>query len=162
MNDNKKDDTDELLQTVDTVVTDDDMAAVEDDTAAASQTADVDLTAPMDVDLTVVVVPLNIKFPNGTVVKGELREVSGDARDAYFTEVGQRMKHNKEGNPTGLSSMKGIQVMLLKHAVFNEEGKAYAPTAIGKWPSRVQKMLFDRCRLISGIEKEEGEDEGED
>lgn len=134
-----------------------------DDDADIANLLDSEEDEVVEIDLALESRPLRIKLPSGDYVRGELRAVSGEDRDTYFTEVNKRMRYNAAGNPIGLSSMRGIQVLLLKHAVYNEHGQLFKDTTISKWPSLVQNTLFKLCKKMSHISDEVGEgDEGED
>lgn len=96
--------------------------------------------------------------------EGKLFEPTGDQRDSYFTEVGNRMKRDKAGNPLGMSSSKGIMEHLLAPCLISDSnGKAMAKSNLSLLPSHMTAVLFEACRIMGGIgeDKEAEEKAGE-
>jgi len=91
-----------------------------------------------------------------------LQELDGAERDRYLQDVGGRIRIAKDGNAAGVKNFKGMQAFLvslaLKKQVSGDLENVPVDTIQG-WPSKVVSGLFDAARELSGLDKEDGEDE---
>lgn len=114
-------------------------------------------TDGMEFDLSLQTIPVSLKnAETGQPEEYEIRELTGDQRDAYLNTVRKRMR--RVGEHSEITDFKGLTAQLLTRSVFRvDTGKAVTEDEVQSWPARVQQALFDKSRELSGLDKEEGE-----
>ena len=83
-----------------------------------------------------------------------LREINGTQRDEYMTKSVKRVKY-KDGKPSGLTSMAGLESSLLSMCLFGPDGEAVEESEIKKWPSKAVHGLFKAAQKLNGMEDDE-------
>ena len=79
-------------------------------------------------------------------------EPTGDQRDAYFNEVGNRMRRDADGRPLGMGSSKGLMECLLSPCLIDDaNGKPMSKGNVALLPSHITTVLFEACRIMGGI-----------
>lgn len=109
-----------------------------------------------------------------------LRETDGTKRDAHLTNLNARMKLDKKGRVTGVSTFEALQAELIQKCLFEvdvkdekkflkdveyvENSEKEVPLKlIQSWRSSVLDALHKKCKEICALEDEKDEDEdGED
>jgi predicted mannosyl-3-phosphoglycerate phosphatase (HAD superfamily) len=106
---------------------------------------------------------IDVELPDGTEVSYLMRELDGDLRDAYLNRLAKRARQNNVHDFTGLFS----SLLTLAMWQENDEGVwvRISEKEVQKWPSTMQKELFDMAKVMSGLDdakKQEGESSDED
>ena len=89
-----------------------------------------------------------------------LTELSGKERDDYLNDVGNRMRTNSEGKPSGIKNFSGMQGFLISLSLKCMETGEPVPVKmeeIQKWPTRLVSTLFDKAKELSALGEEEEE-----
>lgn len=87
-----------------------------------------------------------------------LVELSGQERDSYLNDVGNRMR-TENGKPAGIKNFNGMQAFLVSLSLKSMETGEPVPVKIEeiqKWPARLVSKLFDSAKKLSALD---GEDE---
>ena len=111
-----------------------------------------------DFDLELQRHPFTAKAPDGVRQRYFVFELNGTQRDDYLTFIAGK---TVESNGTRrVKNFKDIQAFLLAKAVYKEgETKPVPLSTIQSWPASMQSKLYDKARDLSGLDKEEGEDD---
>jgi len=93
-----------------------------------------------------------------------IQELDGRQRDKYISDLGGRVKRDKDGKQTGAINLDGMQAnlvaMSLKKVVDGVLTDVNVDT-IQSWPAKVSSAIFDACQELSGLnEKNEEKAEG--
>lgn len=108
----------------------------------------IDLT-PLDFDDTELIeLPVRIKDKTYT-----LREANGEASIAYQNASAASLVW-KDGKIAGTKGAGNVESLLVSLCLFDAQGIPVPEPTIRKWPSRIQKTLFDRIKAISGLSEE--------
>ncbi len=83
-----------------------------------------------------------------------LRELNGDARDAYMDMIADRMTVS-EGKVTSITKYSGLQIKLISDSLFDAEDKNVSVETVGKFPSSVIQTLFDAAAELSDINQKD-------
>jgi hypothetical protein len=87
-----------------------------------------------------------------------LREMSGTDRDAYMNYVSSKTSVSKDGETVKVKDYGGLTAFLLNRTLFRADGITPVDVnTIQKWPSRVQSVLADKARAISGLDEKADE-----
>lgn len=87
--------------------------------------------------------------------KYKVLELDGDSRDAYMEEVASRMQYDKDGKPTKLRSIAGIEIRLLSLCLQDPNGNLVKEEELRGWPSSVLKHCGEVARKLSDLDKED-------
>src|SRR5262245_53402741 len=96
-------------------------------------------------------VPVTIAGSDGKEQQYELRELSGDARDEYVQDTGNRVRFGADGKPAGLKDFKGMQAKLISMSLFDAQGKNVPAKEINNWPATIVSALYKECQKISAL-----------
>ena len=102
-------------------------------------------------------VPVELENPKtGKVDHYVLREMNGELRDKYLGFIGKKMDVNSKGD-VKMKDYDGLQANLLSRCLFAVEDDGDKPVSIEviqKFPARVQTILFEKAKEISGMDDE--------
>lgn len=91
----------------------------------------------------------------------KLIELDGLARDQVMADSFARMSFDKEGKPTGLKNVVGLQAKLVATCLYKVKPDAgLEPVSDGiiqRWPSTVVEGLFQAAQELSGLREEKVE-----
>lgn len=96
---------------------------------------------------------VKLENPDGTVSNYTLKELTGEERDKYLSGMAKKMKTGPDGKPIGLRDFEGIEADLIFLSLYDEKGKNVPTATIAKYPSRVQRMLFQAAQKLSGLDE---------
>lgn len=91
-----------------------------------------------------------------------LVELSGEERDSYLNDIGNRMK-TENGKPAGIKNFNGMQAFLVSLSLKCMETGKPAPVKqeeIQKWPARLVSKLFDKAKELSALDEGDEEKNG--
>lgn len=103
----------------------------------------------------------DMECDDGQVRTYTVRELAGTQRDEYMESRKENFNHDKDGNVTGIKTMKGMIANLLKHCVYDDTGKVVSAEEIERWPISTQQELFQMALEVSNVmpkKEEAGED----
>lgn len=82
-----------------------------------------------------------------------LRELTGGQRDVYQTAVFAKMRTDADGKPAGMKDMSGLVSLLLSMSLVDcGNGALLSQPEIQNFPTTVQDRLFERSRVLSGLD----------
>lgn len=115
---------------------------------------------PLKLSLVTKSVPVEIASADGKLVDTyTLNEISALSRDEHNDLVLSRTRFDKEGKPSGVTTMKGFQTDLVQRCLLRTDGTKVPVSVIDSWPGDVVRSLYDAARELNGMDKQE-EDEG--
>jgi hypothetical protein len=92
-----------------------------------------------------------------------LVELNGKQRDKWLTNIGNRRKTDKKGNPIGGFNFDGMQAALVTECLFKvaaDGTRTGVPIeTIQRWPAKVSGGLFDAARGLSGLDEDDEQDD---
>ena len=83
--------------------------------------------------------------------KYTLRELDGESRDEYMDLLNERMNVTEEGKVSSVIKYAGIRTRRVSDSLFDDQGKNVSLTVVGKFPSSVLQVLFEKAQELSGI-----------
>ena len=106
--------------------------------------------------LELVEIPVELENPEtGNVDEYVLREMNGTGRDKYLGYLGDKMDVNSQGD-VKMKDYDGLQANLLSRCMFKiEDDGERSPVSIEtiqSFPARVTTALFEKAKLISGMD----------
>lgn len=102
---------------------------------------------------------VTLKDKSGNTTEFKIREMSGALRDKWMNTMGSRLKSDVNGKPVGMRDFTGIQSSLIALCLFDSAGNSVPETTIAAWPASAQKMLFEICQKINGMDEASAEAE---
>ncbi len=107
--------------------------------------------------------PVLVTDENGGEKEYTLRELTGKERNKYLNQMTNRVKMGPNGKPAGIKTFDGFQSDLLCRSLVDDEGRKASKEFIEEMPALAQHELFEKAQEISGLDKEDVEDdEGND
>jgi hypothetical protein len=95
-----------------------------------------------------------------------LRELSGTQRDKYLNNLGNRARTNKDGKVVGMKDFDGMQANLLTRCLYRvntgNPDTAFKEGEVQAFPARIQSLLFDKAKELSGMDDDAEESAGND
>lgn len=101
--------------------------------------------------------PVKVKEQSGNIRNLVMREMDGDLRDEYLSNMTKGVKVDTASGTATMKSMKGIHAALLCRCLY-EGGELVPATEIHAWPSSVQAKLYAAAQKMNGL----GEDAEEE
>lgn len=103
----------------------------------------------LDISLTRIEKPVRI---DGKIYA--VKEMTGAQRDRWLTQMGNRMKTDADGKPTGIREFDGVQAGLISLCLY--DGDVPVPVnVIQSWPAKAQNQLFKLCQEVNGLGDEQ-------
>jgi hypothetical protein len=120
--------------------------------------SEVDLTAPITSDLELLEVPVTLKGTRYTLV-----ELDGTEREAYIQWQVQKTR-DRNGKKLPVIDLRGMHAKLIHMSLHlgDRNGPLVAETEIQGWGGHLTKRLFKRAQLISGLDTDAEDREGND
>lgn len=145
-------------------------------------TATADEQDTLELDMTPAVYPVRLKGRDGLTRLFEIRDITGRERDTYLTAQARKVGGVKaRGGKQPVIDLSGYQSSLIALCLWDlkthvnpdgttEQGTDAAgeparpsrvpQSDIDNWPARIQRDLYKKCEMVSGLEtKKEDEDE---
>lgn len=102
--------------------------------------------------------PVTLKI-GGVDRQFALVELTGTQRDKYLNFTGGKMKYRK-GKPEGLANFDNLEAFLISLALQPRDNKPpLTPDQINRIPAKHSGKLADKVREMSGLEKDDDDDE---
>jgi len=115
-------------------------------------TTEKDLLEPMVFDDEDLAVPITIRG-----VEYVLKEATGGAA-CKFKNAQIACTELQDGKPVRVHNIANTEPFLVSLCLFDRDGNAVPEAVIRRWPSRVQKALFERAKSISELGNDEPEE----
>ncbi len=87
----------------------------------------------------------------GEVQTYTLKEMSGFERDQWMNRMSKSLKVGADGKSSGVSDYTGIHYSLIARCLYDASDKLVSEDIIRNWPASAQKVLFDKCQALNGL-----------
>lgn len=98
--------------------------------------------------------PVEIAGADNVVAKYVLKELMGDDRDTYLTDLSSRMRV-VDGVSSGVKNFKGLDSFAVSLGLFDSQDARVPIETIQSWPARVVTALHKKLKAMSALEDED-------
>ena len=99
-------------------------------------------------------VPVELEGEDDIVSSYQLRDMDGSVFAEFVDGMRDRLVI-EDGKVTGVSKFSGLQEALISRCMHDTNGVLVSEEVIKKWPSGVQKQLFELCMELIGLSVKE-------
>ena len=97
------------------------------------------------------VVDVEVEKEDGSIGNYKLIEMTGEDRDVYLDKLSKRTKMNSEGRPTGISSFKDMEAMLIAVCLKNDKEEFVTMKEIQTFPASAVHDLHTAAQEINSL-----------
>lgn len=84
-----------------------------------------------------------------------LKEMLGNGRDQFLTQLQRNTKFDAKGKPLGLSSFEGHQAWLLSRTLWDvAQGRFFTEDEIQSLPCAISSALYKKAQEMNGLDEE--------
>jgi len=106
----------------------------------------------LEFNLSLKEMPVEIVDTTGAKKQYILKELSGQARDTFLTDMAKRCNFGPSGRVQNIKNFQGLQAGLLSLCLYDEQSVLIKKDVLQTFPSSVLSGLFEAAQTLSSLE----------